>query len=219
MVVATRASVRRRSTGQDCKPLSNSKRQSTLSRLPLDQSERSQKRRRTRSSGPLSPIKDGAGSTQCSLPPDSVDQGTELTWQQQELLRQSSIKSHRRSRSTTSCQPTILPILRVTAQGEIVVASTSEAIRKARPSLPSPQTSNHTPADLRQRHSNPNLGRHTSNSASKARLGSAGQSASATLAAYAEPSCFRSPLPESLPLPCFSRPVKSQSVATTAQLA
>ncbi|SPO21543.1 uncharacterized protein UTRI_01029_B [Ustilago trichophora] len=219
MVVATRASVRRRNTDKSYESLSNTKRSSTASRSPSDPPERSQKRRRRRSSTPLDSIKDESSSAQCSLSTDSVGRGIDLTWQQQELLLQSSIKSHRRSKSTLPSQPTILPILRVTAKGEIVVATACDASRKSRRSLPSPQTLNHTQADLRARRSTPTIAQQASDTASKAKCRLKRQSASATLAAYAEPSCFRSPLPESLPLPCFSRPVKSQTAATTAQFA
>lgn len=117
---------------------------------------------------------------------------TELTWQQRELLKQSSSRQHRRSRSAASnggvsntCTSS-LPILRVTSDLEIVAAGPTDLLprssRRARSSLPGPHSMPKPQVSRTDNHP-PKL--------------------------YAEPSCFRAPLPQSLPLPCFAKPIKS----------
>ena len=213
--MATRASFRRRCAEEPPKAESSKNQPRGLN---SDPSERQQKRRRRRSSTPAqaeqwSQVGGSHSQPHAALstrPTTAAASATDLTWQQLELLRQHRVGSHRRSRSAVSAQPTSLPALRFTTQGEIVVAAASAdplERPKARRSLPS-----HT--------SKSNRASSTSDAEPKPRRRSAGPCASpaAQGQAYAEPSCFRAPLPETLPLPGFARSVKSLPDVRPAQL-
>lgn len=191
MVVTTRASVGRCSTS----PLPSQSRGKTTETRPISeepQTLRSKKRsRKSLDQLPLRPLNIGRSEAQ------SLVGRAELTWQQQELLNPLRSRQHRRTRSTASNANTPLsstanlPVLRVTSDLQIVSAAATELprpSRRARRSLPSPRSipQTHVPR--------------STNNASKL---------------YAEPSCFRAPLPQSLPLPCFTKSIKSVAAALT----
>lgn len=145
MVVATRASTRRKSTIVDSTAIpwpTTSDRSSLASLSGSKQPEQLGKRQRKR---PLSPHHSNkriqpfsTDDQSCSLKRASQD---DLTWQQRDLLRQQGANSnHRRSRSAVVVSSS-LPILCVTSQGDLVLADTAAAQdlskrKSARRSLP-----------------------------------------------------------------------------------
>ena len=144
--------------------------------------------------------------------------GTDLTWQQQELLQRTTVRSsRRRSESRTpnsrrSSLSTTLPVLRVTNDCQLVLADESRAPKKFHRSRRS-LASLHSPSN-----SQPDL---SCTSDAKKRRRSSDQSTDLSTnltpsQAYAEPSCFRAPMPQSLPLPCFTKSIRA--VATVARI-
>lgn len=203
MAVATRASTK--SKVADKTLPHGPHREAAESHIDLSLAERyPNKKKPRRSSAPRvtrsSLSQTPATVAQDALPPTShAGRGmTDLTWQQHDLLRQHRSRTHRRTKSAAAASTHVpsLPPLRVTSQGEIVIpptatAAAAEAIRKrkARRSLPSPHSLNKK-FETALTTSHPSAVPNCPTSHSQA---------------YAGPSFFRSPLPQSLPTPCFPR--------------
>ncbi|KIS71431.1 uncharacterized protein UMAG_01330 [Mycosarcoma maydis] len=217
MAVTTRASVRRHAASASSQL---SRQKSTSAPSSVDQPE-TRRCRRSRSSDNQHRInRDAPSDAQHSDQPASkiLIGGTDLTWQQQELLQRTTVRSsRRRSESRTpnsrrSSLSTTLPVLRVTNDCQLVLADESRAPKKFHRSRRS-LASLHSPSN-----SQPDL---SCTSDAKKRRRSSDQSTDLSTnltpsQAYAEPSCFRAPMPQSLPLPCFTKSIRA--VATVARI-
>lgn len=208
-MVSTRSSVRRHSASALARA-STSK--SIAVPPPTDQPARVRQNKRRRSSSDQHPIikRDATADAHPRLQSThSINSGrADLTWQQRELLHQQRSKSRSRQNSKAASSSTNLPVLRVTSDCQIVLATESEAPKMSheRKRVPLHQSSLRRPLSD-QPDSSKAKRRRTSGRLNALR------STSATPEAYAEPSCFRAPVPQALPMPLFSKSIKSVAVA------
>lgn len=202
MVMATRASVRRNRASP---PTNHSGGAPTNTRLPNNQPNNTLRQwKRSRSSA----VSLSVGSSDAQARDGQAS--SNLTWQQQELLRHPKA-----TRSVFKAAPLSagLPILRVTRDCEFVLAVASEAPKqsgKARRSLPTPPSLFKASKRLSC----------SSGSAKRCRSSDRFTGLRPPTAnppqAYAEPSCFRAPMPQSLPPPCFSKSINSIALTPNA---
>lgn len=232
MSIALRAPRRRSSVDTACKAVLPRQAKAAVQAPSKKHSRQDQKGKRRRSEGAVQYCtKDvqivGSSEARRAGPKSDID-GVDLTWQQRELLRNQHSSSRRRSFSavtydSVSHQEPNLPALRVTSQGELVLAITSERPRRktARRSLPNQHTLQAVPKGLHSSYNDPSpdhtltstIKRNYSSSASETKPRCSGRPFARQGEAYAEPSCFRAPPPQSLPSPCFPRSLRKAAVS------
>ncbi|GAC96915.1 hypothetical protein PHSY_004499 [Pseudozyma hubeiensis SY62] len=208
-MVSTRSSMRRHSASAPARA-STSKSNDAQSLTHQPGRTRQGKRRQSSSDQHDITKRDGTSDAHPSRhSTHSIGSGrADLTWQQRELLHQQRSKSRSRQNSKAALSSSNLPTLRVTSDCQIVLAAESEApeMSHERNRVPLNQRSLQRP---RSDQPDPSKAKRHRTSGRLNTL----RSTSATPEAYAEPSCFRAPVPQALPMPFFSKSTKSVAVA------
>lgn len=215
MVVLTRATARRRSVFPD-PTRQQSDNATSITSMPVLERRQAHKRKHARSADSPHTLPEDGPQVQKAQSRTSDP----LTWQQVELLH--TAKSHRRTRShhdQNLASPQLLPTLRVTSAGDLIAADLGlPVLRGARDRI---KRKSVDAQNVTQRNVNASAACSKSRRLSSTRNSShrpaspvqGGRASKSQDKAFAGPSFFRSPPPQALPLPTFTRlPVSTMSV-------